>query len=337
MKDQSRPGQGGSETARTTDADAILEPPADNPQPAVPAITDDMSTLEAAYAYAKAGLYIGPSRRGTKDPGSVLGKNWQLKTSRDAQVITSWFAGTNHGLFIHAGRSGLWIADVDDPARIHPKLQQAIAELKPPYQATRTDQRGRGHYLFQCPPGRDFGNGLGQLANGWGEGRSRNGVIIVAPSEHEKDAEGGCYQWVRTGPVPVLPDYAADLLPDAMDASDAATDADVAAFLAKFGEPTGERLDLLNIHVGGFRKALAAGESRHATMIGHITGRNERSRRRIPRRQSSSRHTRIGVPRRSRPTANLKQAKQATHRRHRQKRMGRATRMGGRASPRRRP
>jgi hypothetical protein len=26
MKDQSRPGQGGSETAKTTDANAILEP-----------------------------------------------------------------------------------------------------------------------------------------------------------------------------------------------------------------------------------------------------------------------------------------------------------------------
>jgi hypothetical protein len=28
----------------------------------VPLITDDMSTLDAAYAYAKAGWYIGPER-----------------------------------------------------------------------------------------------------------------------------------------------------------------------------------------------------------------------------------------------------------------------------------
>jgi hypothetical protein len=105
---------------------------------AIPVITNDMSTMEAAYAYAKAGLYIGPSERGSKHPGSVIGdkktrKGWQRHTSRDIQVITSWFSGTDHGLFIHAGRSDLWIADVDDPANIHPKLQQAIAECEPPY------------------------------------------------------------------------------------------------------------------------------------------------------------------------------------------------------------
>jgi Bifunctional DNA primase/polymerase, N-terminal len=171
---------------------------------AVPVITNDMSTLEAAYAYAKAGLYVGPCKRGSKHPGSVIGdenrKGWQRHTSRDVKVITSWFSGTDYGLFIHAGRSDLWIADVDDPANIHPKLQQAIAECEPPYQATRPGQPGRGHYLFQQPPGRDLGNSLGRLANGWGEARGRNGVIIVAPSEH---GEGGCYQGLRTGPVPV--------------------------------------------------------------------------------------------------------------------------------------
>ncbi|HWI00611.1 MAG TPA: hypothetical protein VNT27_09780, partial [Propionibacteriaceae bacterium] len=49
----------------------------------VPLITDDMSTLDAAYAYAKAGWYIGPAQNGSKHPGSILGKDWQHKTSRD--------------------------------------------------------------------------------------------------------------------------------------------------------------------------------------------------------------------------------------------------------------
>jgi hypothetical protein len=238
----------------------------------VPMITGDMSTLDAAYAYAKARLYIGPCERGSKHPGSVIGdpktrKGWQRHTSRDIQVITSWFAGTDYGLFIHAGRSGLWIADVDNPAKIHPKLQQAIAELEPPYQVTRTNQPGRGHYLFRQPPGRDLGNSLGQLANGWGEARGRNGVIIVQPSEH---GEGGCYQWLRTGPVPILPDYVADLLPSALDAEEAATDAQVATFVAEHrgsGRPK-----LLDIHIAAWQKKITAGESRHGTVMGHISG-----------------------------------------------------------------
>jgi hypothetical protein len=236
----------------------------------VPVITDDMSTLEAAYAYANARLYIGPCERGTKSPEAPLGKGWQHQTSRDIQVITTWFSGTDHGLFIHAGRSDLWIADVDNPANIHPKLQQAITELEPPYQATRTDQPGRGHYLFQQPPGRNLGNSLGRLANGWGEGRGRNGVIIVAPSEHEKPQEGGCYQWVRTGPVPVLPDYVAELLPDAMESEEAATDAQVNAFLAEHRQD--QRPELLDIHIAGFQKKITAGESRHGTVLGPMAG-----------------------------------------------------------------
>jgi hypothetical protein len=35
---------------------------------AIPVITNDMSTLEAALAYAAAGWYVGPEERGTKKP-----------------------------------------------------------------------------------------------------------------------------------------------------------------------------------------------------------------------------------------------------------------------------
>jgi hypothetical protein len=158
MNDQSRPGQGGSETARTTDANAILEPGAGNPQLAVPVITDDMSKLDAAaLAYAAAGWYIGPEERGTKNPGSILGKYWQRRTSRDPQVITSWFAGTDHGIFLHVGRSGAWVADVDNPDNLHPAIRLAIAEHNPPYQSTRPNQPGRGHYVFLKPEGRMLG------------------------------------------------------------------------------------------------------------------------------------------------------------------------------------
>jgi hypothetical protein len=135
----------------------------------IPVVTPDHDKLSAALAYAKAGWYIGPERRGTRDPGSVLGKGWQHKTSRDPQVITSWFAGTNHGVFLHAGRSGAVIIDVDTPENLHPAIKQAIDQYNPPFQSTRPDQPGRGHYIFAVPDSRRFGNSLGDLGKGWGE------------------------------------------------------------------------------------------------------------------------------------------------------------------------
>jgi hypothetical protein len=56
---------------------------------AIPVITADDDNLSAALKYAKEGFYVGPAKAGTKNPGSVLGKGWQHKTSRDPQVIAS--------------------------------------------------------------------------------------------------------------------------------------------------------------------------------------------------------------------------------------------------------
>jgi hypothetical protein len=42
----------------------------------IPAVTPDDSNLDAALKYAKAGWYVGPEKRGTKNPGSVLGDGW---------------------------------------------------------------------------------------------------------------------------------------------------------------------------------------------------------------------------------------------------------------------
>lgn len=79
----------------------------------VPDVTG-MDTLTAAFAYAGAGWYILPVRRGTKRPLPELGDDWQHKSSRDPQVITAWLAGTGHGIALHAGRSGAVILDVDN-------------------------------------------------------------------------------------------------------------------------------------------------------------------------------------------------------------------------------
>lgn len=189
----------------------------------VPAIEPDTDTLSAALAYAASGIYIGPTLAGSKRPHPELGKRWQDRTSCDPEVLTSWFAGTAHGVFIHAGASGLVILDVDHPERLHPAIDRAVRECEPPFQSTRADEPGRGHYIFAVPEGRTFGSGTGQLGSGWGEVRGGNSLIVAAPSVHALAAEGGRYAWQRTGAVPTLPGYLTELLPDPHDAAQTTT------------------------------------------------------------------------------------------------------------------
>ena len=173
---------------------------ADHPQHnalSIPEITDDMDVLAAALAYAKAGWYVLPVARKHpvnpgKNPGSVVGSSWQRQSSRDPEVIAAWLAGTDHGIALHAGRSGAVIFDVDRPAKLPDLLRKHLDTA--PFQSTRPDVPGRGHYVFLQPPGRTIGNSTGKLGGAWGEVRGLNGVIIAAPSWHP---EGGEYRWVR--------------------------------------------------------------------------------------------------------------------------------------------
>jgi hypothetical protein len=147
----------------------------------IPEITDT-DKLTAAMAYAACLWYILPVKRGTKDPGSVVGKSWHTKSSRDPKQITAWFAGADHDIALHCGRSGAVVFDVDDPDRLPDALRKHLDTA--PYQSTRSDVPGRGHYIFAQPPGRTIGNGTGRLGGAWGEVRGLNGVIIAEPSSH---------------------------------------------------------------------------------------------------------------------------------------------------------
>lgn len=226
----------------------------------VPDVTG-MDTLTAGLAYARGGWYQGPTDSSDiKNPGSVLGRGWQHQTSRDPDQIVAWHAGTSYGLFLHAGRSGAVMFDIDHPEEIPPVLMQAIGDLKPPFQSTRPDTLGRGHVIFTCPPGRMFSNSTGKLGKTWGEVRGANGVIIAAPTPHPDD---GCYQWMQTGPVPELPPELADMLTDAQASEDAATDEAVAAFIAEHTSST--RPKLLS---GPVRRVKAADRgSRHVAAV----------------------------------------------------------------------
>ena len=232
----------------------------------IPEIAEDDDTLSAAIKYAKAGLYLLPVKRGEKHPGSIVGKGWQTQSSKDINQIAAWFAGTDHNIAIHCGRSGLVVFDIDHPehtAEIFEHLNTA------PYQATR-DMRtdpARGHYLFAQPAGRNLGNSNGNLGRDWGEIRGHNGVIIASPSQHP-DPDGQ-YRWIRTGLVPTLPDELADKLPDAEPADTAATDEQIATFIEQHTDS--DDTGLLNGWIKAFANHCERG-SRHNGMVSVLAG-----------------------------------------------------------------
>jgi hypothetical protein len=227
----------------------------------VPEIEPDADVLSAALAYAKAGWYVGPCARGTKHPGSVLGSRWQDRTSQDPKVIVNWFAGTDHGLFLHAGRSGAVILDVDRPELIPDDWRELLAGA--PFQRTRESDIARGHYVFAMPAGRAIGNP--DIPGGAGEVRGANGVIIVAPSAHEKADQGGLYRWARTGAVTVLPNLIAAALPrQGGPSGDAASDATLARFLTEYTGSTAP--ELLRAPLARFAEKASVG-SRHSAAV----------------------------------------------------------------------
>lgn len=239
----------------------------------IPNITGDMDTVTAALAYAKAGIYVLPTdpRRDGKNPGSVVGDSWQHKSSRDPKQIAAWFAGTDYGIALHCGRSGAVMFDIDYPDRTPDVLRRNLDSA--PHQSSRPDIPGRGHYVFAQPAGRTIGNRPGKLGDTWGEVRGLNGVIIAAPTPHK---EGGLYRWQRTGPIPMLPDEIAELIEDVSPAEDAATDAEVAAFL---DQHTGEtRPGILAGRVKGLAAKIESGASRHKSTIPFLTGALEEAR-----------------------------------------------------------
>jgi P4 family phage/plasmid primase-like protien len=202
----------------------------------VPAIDDGASLLTAAMAYGKlGGFYLAPTRAGDiKNPGSLFGGRWQTKTVRDPADVFAVF-GEEYpnaaGVALHAGRSGIIVIDVDteDYLSLPQPLRRAIEETMPPVQTTRRGAEVRGHYLFRQPEGRMIGNGRGTLGDGKYDVRGKNGVIVLAPTPHP--APDGLYRWQRTGPIPALPAYLADLLPDSTDSMEAASDDAIEAFL----------------------------------------------------------------------------------------------------------
>src|SRR5947209_13247201 len=101
MSERSRPGEGAASKSAGRDFVYGSSPTAAEHLLAIPELPDDVDILTAALAYIACGWYVVPVRCGTKDPGSVVGKGWQRKSSRDPKVITAWFSGADHGIALH--------------------------------------------------------------------------------------------------------------------------------------------------------------------------------------------------------------------------------------------
>ena len=209
------------------------------PRLSVPEIPPGTTLLEAALTYAAAGWFVCPVDPLTKNPGSRLGKGWQLATSREPSVIRAWWERwPDASLALHVGRSGAVCLDVDRGDMV-PILFGRIGYgtdegWQAPFQSTRTGEPGRGHYLFAAEPGA-WGNSLAGFRaaglEGWGEVRGLNAVIVVEPSVHTKP--GGRYEWLTTGELPEVPPELAALLRPPGAASGSVTPTDVLEFLAQ--------------------------------------------------------------------------------------------------------
>jgi hypothetical protein len=171
--------------------------------PTVPDVTG-LSLLDAVCAYAEAGLYVLPVAYG-KHPGSIVGRGWPRKSSRDPEGIRQWWTRyPNAGIAIHTGRSKLVAVDLD--------VNDLAGELTWLKNGLFQSSRGigaRGHYVFASAE--IFVCGDLKLKDGtkFGDIKSGNSVIMAQPSPH---ANGGEYRWHTPGVVPPLPAEACDWL-----------------------------------------------------------------------------------------------------------------------------
>ncbi|MFD6857642.1 phage/plasmid primase, P4 family [Rhodococcus sp. NPDC060090] len=215
----------------------------------------DLTLLDAANLLSEGGFHVlpttsiptqsAPAKNASKNPGGLLGKSWQTKTSRDPEKLRNWFTeqrtGTHTlgdielradvyrevpfhtvGLAVHAGPRAV-IIDIDTPEHVPDHIWAELDTA--PYQSSSSTDPRRGHYYFEILPGRRFGHTSAiPVSDGMtgspGEIRHGTAIAVSAPSIHEKHAIGRRYQWQRTGIVPVMSAQLADWLASKTETAD---------------------------------------------------------------------------------------------------------------------
>jgi hypothetical protein len=146
--------------------------------------------------------HVVPIESGSKHPGSIVGKNWQQKTTNDPEKIKGYLdAGNNLGLLL-GPKSGVIDIEGDTPEG-NEILETLLSGIDTP---TYTSAKSK-HWLFAYDE--RFINEKSKVAIAGTEWRfgQDSAQSVIPPSVHET---GVIYEWQKTPDMPLarLPDAA---------------------------------------------------------------------------------------------------------------------------------
>jgi hypothetical protein len=166
-----------------------------------------VTSLEAAIAYARAGLLVFPAVRGEKRSHKAAaysnGARWGA--TRDESEIRADFArwpSANVGI-VTGRESGIWVLEADTKVAHGVDGLAALAAL-PPLPTTRMVESPSGslHFYFVYPPDTTIRNTASAVGPGI-DVRGEGGMVIAPPSIRAD----GFYRWLNTANVANAPPW----------------------------------------------------------------------------------------------------------------------------------
>jgi hypothetical protein len=156
-----------------------------------------LDTLDCARWLASRGLYVFavdhpslPHCAGAHKPDAPCdgkrGKHpcgrWSRDSTTDPERVIRAFSGPARNIGIDCGKSGLLVADEDEPGALN-RYAASVGEILEP---TFTVPTSRGaHYYHTQPAGDPYGNSPGQLAAFHIDARGKGGFVVGPGSTHE--------------------------------------------------------------------------------------------------------------------------------------------------------
>lgn len=151
------------------------------------------STLDAALYYVSLGWKIFPvygasNPEEAKRPVLKEVPNWHHDSTSDTKQIIAWFTGTNYGIGLDCGKSGVFVLDGD-------RLEAVPSDLNLEHAWSLRGNPERQSWIFKQPEEETIGCSSGNWLAG--EVKGDGGYVVLPPSFH---SVGGNYIWLdRTG------------------------------------------------------------------------------------------------------------------------------------------